>query len=66
MILLQSRLFDFSCPGGSTFLDLRRKRAGFPADSSPAGLPFPGPCSVCLSLEGLKITLDPGQGGYLA
>lgn len=55
-VLLQSRFFDFSCPGGCTFLDLRRKRTGFPAGSSPAGLPFAGPCSVCLSVEGLKIT----------
>lgn len=53
--MLQSRLFDFSCPSGCTFLDLMRKRTGFPAGSSPAGLPFAGPCSVCLSLEGLKI-----------
>lgn len=55
-ILLQPGLFDFCCLTGCAFLDLKRKRTGFPAGSSPAGLPVAGPCSVCLSLEGLKIT----------
>lgn len=59
-----------SCPGGCTFLTVRRKRTGFPAGSSPVGLPLAGPCSVTLLLGpgGVKNNpaLDPGRGGYSA
>ncbi len=68
-VYVNNTLF-LSCLGGCTFLAVRRKRTGFPAGSSPVGLPLAGPCSVTLLLGpgGVKNNpaLDPGWGGYSA